>query len=655
MLTESGNFQNFRVQPVLPKMDKHMGLSDYSYAGERGKLEQGEKGKWPSVRLSLQKKIDNIWIGRLLRRCSIAKKFGYSYALAIAISGMGTMAGLAIGEYYENQALERLAIANEQEHLLDNLFHGVMGMRSHPQRLVPALGKTIGFDYERAKFHSHVNHFRARVAELASFIDNNPCELVEDETQLKELLQAYESNTELYIQLVNNLWKEIDPPNLRPEEIPAAQQTILVYLNGEIATKIDVKFDRLSENLTQLISTAETQHAQARTDQKKAKELRLSIVVVTMLLSAAIASFLALYTSRAIARPLERVTAIAQRVTTDGNFQLRATVTTDDEVASLAIALNQLIQWVGEYTYELEQSRDSLEQRVQSRTQELTQALRSLKATQSQLIQTEKMSSLGQMVAGIAHEINNPVSFIYGNIEYAKEYTEELLNLLELYQQEYPEQTEAIQDKIAASEVEYMVEDLPQLLNSMKTGADRIKKIVLSLRNFSRLDESEMKAADINEGIDNTLLILNNRMHERIAVNKDYGNLPPVTCYPAQLNQVFLNIIENAIEALLDSSGTKNPQIDIRTEKRGDRHVRVRISDNGPGITEEVREKLFDPFFTTKEVGKGTGMGLAIAYQIVEKHRGKIEVISEPGKGAEFAMVIPIHSQEPEDRQGNVI
>ncbi|MGK7901106.1 MAG: sensor histidine kinase [Hormoscilla sp.] len=179
----------------------------------------------------------------------------------------------------------------------------------------------------------------------------------------------------------------------------------------------------------------------------------------------------------------------------------------------------------------------------------------------------------------------------------------------------------------------------------MKNGADRIEKIVLSLRNFSRLDESEMKAADINEGIDNTLLILNHGLHQRIVVNKDYVNLPLVYCYPAQLNQVFLNIIENAIDALLESSGTKNPQIYIRTEKRGDRMVMVTIRDNGPGIPESIIDKLFDPFFPTKEVGKGTGMGLAIAYQIIEKHQGKFEVSSEAGKGASFAISIPIHPE----------
>ncbi|MGK7901104.1 MAG: HAMP domain-containing protein [Hormoscilla sp.] len=232
-------------------------------------------------------------------------------------------------------------------------------MRSHPQRLVPALGKTIRFDYERAKFYSYVNHVSTQTARLKKLIDNNYSELLAaEETNLKKLVKKYENNTSAYVKLVKNLWEQIDPPNVRGEKISAAQQNVLVYMSGEIANKIDVKFDRLSEKLNWLISIAETQHAQARADQKKASELRLLIIVGSMLMSAAIATFLALYTSRAIASPLEQVTAVAQRVTTDANFLLRATVTTEDEVGSLAIALNQLIQWVGEHTYELERSRD---------------------------------------------------------------------------------------------------------------------------------------------------------------------------------------------------------------------------------------------------------------------------------------------------------
>jgi len=304
---------------------------------------------------------------------------------------------------------------------------------------------------------------------------------------------------------------------------------------------------------------------------------------------------------------------------------------------------------VAEYTHELELARQTLEERVEERTEELTTALYQLKHTQTQLIQTEKMSSLGQMVAGVAHEINNPVNFIHGNLEYANQYIIDLLKLIRLYQQEYPQPTEAIAEEIAEIELDFLTEDLLKLLESMKIGSERIRQIVLSLRNFSRLDESQMKLVDIHEGIDNTLLILNSRLKQGIEVIKNYGELPEIECYPAQLNQVFMNILVNAIDALEESGDnskkSKIPQILIQTQKLDSSQILVRISDNGPGISLAIQSKLFDPFFTTKEPGKGTGIGLAICYQIVEKHRGKIEVISSLGAGAEFAIALPASSE----------
>jgi signal transduction histidine kinase len=368
-----------------------------------------------------------------------------------------------------------------------------------------------------------------------------------------------------------------------------------------------------------------------------------------MLVSVVIATFLAICTSRAIAIPIQAVTSVAKTITLQANFDLQAPVTTEDEVGTLAKSINQLVQWVAEYTEELELARQTLEERVQERTEELTAALHQLKHTQTQLIQTEKMSSLGQMVAGVAHEINNPINFIHGNLEYANEYIINLLNLLRLYQQEYPQPTEAIAEEIAEIELDFLTEDLLKLLESMKIGSERIRQIVLSLRNFSRLDEAQMKLVDIHEGIDNTLLILNSRLKQGIEVIKNYGQLPEIECYPAQLNQVFMNILVNAIDALEESGDnskkSKIPQILIQTQKLDSSQILVRICDNGPGISPAIQSKLFDPFFTTKEPGKGTGIGLAICYQIVEKHRGKIEVISSLGGGAEFAIALPASSQ----------
>lgn len=323
-------------------------------------------------------------------------------------------------------------------------------------------------------------------------------------------------------------------------------------------------------------------------------------------------------------------------------------------------------------------------QTAQDKAQQLEATLLELQQTQAQLIQTEKMSSLGQLVAGIAHEINNPVNFIYGNISHAREYTKNLLHLVELYQQNYYPPTPEIHQQIYAIDLDFLKQDLPKILDSMNMGAERIRQIVLSLRNFSRLDEDGAKAVDIHEGMNSTLFLLQNRLkakpgHPEIQVIRDYGNLPPVVCHAGQMNQVFMNLLTNAIDVLEESfvishlSLVNNierrtnerqllqagkpvqrtasqgqmtfPQIRIRSLIQKD-CVIISIADNGPGMTEKVRKRLFDPFFTTKPVGKGTGMGLSISYQIVvNKHGGQIQCISAPGQGAEFVIMIPLQEQ----------
>ncbi|MFN6566380.1 PAS domain S-box protein [Dendronalium sp. ChiSLP03b] len=294
--------------------------------------------------------------------------------------------------------------------------------------------------------------------------------------------------------------------------------------------------------------------------------------------------------------------------------------------------------------------RKHMEDQLRQQTEDLAQTLQELKNTQAQMIQAEKMSSLGQLVAGVAHEINNPVNFIHGNLSHLEEHTQDLLQLIHLYQQRRTFNEPEFQALCEEIDLEYIEEDVPRILSSMKVGTQRIRQIVLSLRTFSRMDEAEFKEVDIHESIDSTLMVLQHRLNEKtelpaIQVIKDYGTLPLVECYAGQLNQVFMNILVNAIDALQERIKKELPlsSITIRTSVINSGWVKIAIADNGIGMPEEIQKQVFNPFFTTKPVGKGTGMGMSISYQIItEKHGGKLECYSTPGEGTEFVIAIPI-------------
>ena len=301
-------------------------------------------------------------------------------------------------------------------------------------------------------------------------------------------------------------------------------------------------------------------------------------------------------------------------------------------------------------------SQANLLSQTREQAEQLTQTLKDLQKAQIQIIQSEKMASLGQLVAGVAHEINNPISFIQGNLEHAQQYNKDLVEALRLYQQNYPEPVRKVKQFLDTIEINYILEDLPNLFQSMQTGTDRICEIISSLRNFSRLDEAEFKRVDIHEGIDSTLMILKNRLKEAsksadIQIVKDYDQLPLVECYPGQLNQVLMNLLANAIDALeeynqkrtAEEIKAKPARIRISTSTINQEWVEISISDNGVGMSKEMYSHIFDPFFTTKPVGKGTGLGLSISYQIItEKHGGKLYCHSEPGEGTEFVIEIPL-------------
>lgn len=600
--------------------------------------------------LNLNKNLSEIfpftWIKEGIRNLSISQKIGYGYALAIGISILGTTGGLILGNYYPNQAQQQERVADQQHHLLSNLENVTLAVRSHPQELLTASVNPNQIDAQKNQYLADVDRMKRLLSELDIFIQDYPDGLDINTAELHHLLQEYEATIDAYNQVIESLWQISESENLKPEEVTAIQQELLKALHHPSTSQVMAQFNHLSHHVEDAKTNAETQQSQVHQQLAQAEALRLRIIVSSLLLSVGIAVLLATITSRAIAHPIETVTHVASAIVKESNLEIRTPVTTNDEVGSLATSLNQLVQWVDDSTQDLELARQTLEQRVDERTQELTQALRELQHSQAQLIQSEKMSSLGQMVAGIAHEINNPINFIYGNLDYAKRSINDLLILLELYRQEYPQPNAAIQEQSEAMDLDFLIADMPKMLSSLKSGAERIQEVVLSLRNFCRLDEAQLKRADIHEGLENTLLLIAHRLQPNINLVKKYSQLPRIDCYPAQLNQAFINIISNAIDALEEVQGKAIPTIVIRSETIDNRWIRVSVWNNGTAIPGEVKDQIFDPFFTTKTVGKGTGMGLAICYQIVKKHQGKIEVTSEPEKGTEFTITLPIQTEQ---------
>lgn len=342
---------------------------------------------------------------------------------------------------------------------------------------------------------------------------------------------------------------------------------------------------------------------------------------------------------------------------------------TGDEIQALALAFNdmserlktsyqELEHRVIERTASLDLTNHALRQEIEDRQKtedQLSETLQQLQETQLQLLQTEKMSSLNKLVAGVAHEINNPVSFIKGNLEPAEQYTNSLLRLIEHYQAEYPEASQELQQVAKDADLSFIQSDFPSLLASIRNGVERITTIVRSLQTFSHLDESETKAVDLHEGLDSALLILSAQLTDtatrpKITVVKQYGNLPKVYCYPSQLNQVFMGLLTNAIDAINNrdrgashlSVPISVPTITICTQAQGG-CVHISIADNGIGMTADQITQIFDPFFTTKTVGEGVGLGLSMSYQIVKNnHQGSIKCTSEPGKGTTFSLIIPL-------------
>ncbi|MGL5081090.1 MAG: sensor histidine kinase [Microcoleaceae cyanobacterium] len=595
------------------------------------------------------------WLSNL----NVGQKIGLGYALSVGIAVSGAIIGIVVGNYYQQQAQQREEWAHEELALLSRLQSGVLQARTHQQQLIPLAQYPDQFQDEYAHILDHEAEIYETLAELNAFITESRQLVGDTPTQIPAFLQTYNHVPKDYFQEVNQRVEQIQ--NLNPtlsNEVEQAQKLMLEFTNSDLA----LKFDGISDDLVSLVDAAQQHLEGADREQIKAEELIQKIMIASMVLSTAIAALLASLIIRAITQPIAALTSVAKQSTEESNFDLQATVEQDDEIGMLAQAFNQLIHSVKQLLQQQQVAKEQLEtysQSLESKIVERNQLLEELQRAQVQMVQSEKMSALGQMVAGIAHEINNPVNFIHGNLTHIQEYTDNLLDFVQLYQDHYPDPGPEIEAGAEELDIEFIQADLSKVLDSMKMGTGRIRQIVLSLRNFSRLDEADFKAVDLHEGIDSTLLILQHRLketsdHPAIQVRREYGSLPPVECYPSQLNQALMNILVNATDALEEANAKRTnqqikedpSQIRIQTSRIDENWVKIVISDNGVGIPELVRQRIFDPFFTTKAIGKGTGLGMSISHQIVvEKHGGTLECCSVQGKGTEFILKIPIQQQ----------
>ncbi|GAB4201285.1 MAG: hypothetical protein Fur006_53520 [Coleofasciculaceae cyanobacterium] len=603
------------------------------------------------------------WIGHL----KVGQKIALGYGLALSVAVSGTTLGFIIADRYQQKAYRLQEKALTELYLAYRLQVSVFRVRTKQHKLIFFINQPQRWEANCSQLLAYLTDLRQIWSEFQSTYASLPLEVhsTSEVEAINRLLQT-DKSFESYLQQSRKLFQKNKLRNLNLEEIEAAKMELFQFMDGSSAFKLD---DFIND-LTHLVQVTAQEYEQAARNLKAAERLRVQIIAASLMLSIVVATLLVFYMYQAIAHPIQSVTYVAQQVTKESNFDLQAPVANHDEVGILADSLNRLIREVQqllktqtETNEQLEIYNQILEQKVQERTKELKnknqflqKTIDELHRTQSQLVQTEKMSSLGQVVAGVAHEINNPINFIGANLTYTQEYTQQLLELVELYQRQYPSPTETIQEKISEIELDFLKKDIPQILSSMKTGYERIAEIIQSLRTFSRFDAAKTKAVDIHEGIDSALMILQHRLkdkpeHPGIEVIRDYGQLPPIECYPGQLCQVFMNLIGNAIDALdvYNTQRTKeeiaaNPsRIQIHTEMIENQWAVIRIADNGPGISEEVRGKIFDPFFTTKPLGKGTGLGLSISYQIVvEKHGGELQCHSAPGQGTEFVIRIPV-------------
>jgi signal transduction histidine kinase len=442
---------------------------------------------------------------------------------------------------------------------------------------------------------------------------------------------------------------------LREQEM----QSALDLLNGEARNV----FDEFSGNLVQLVAVNQKDSFAAAHRAEITYRATRGITTLLLIATIVLSVFIAMGLARRIAKPVQKLAQAAGQVA-NGDLNVSLKVTSRDEIGHLAESFNQMTKALREANAKMQQQADALQAQqvilqttnqelqdkskslskqnaeIERKNRDLERTMQQLQRTQYLLVQAEKMASLGQLTAGIAHEINNPVNFVSSNVKPLKRDIEEVLSVMAEYERAIA--GEHLQGRFSNVEklkstlgFQFLLEEIDNLLQGIEEGAQRTSEILKGLRNFSRLDEEAKRLADINQGLDSTLLMLRHQLKNRIEVIKEFGDLPQVLCYPGKLNQVFMNILSNACQAI-DGTG----KIFVKTSY-ADEIVKISIKDTGRGMSEEVKQHIFEPFFTTKEVGEGTGLGLSITFGIIQDHDGNIEVFSEPGKGSEFVITLP--------------